>query len=581
MFRNKKLWIGIGLLLVLALIATACGPAAQEPTSPPSVEEQPTSAPEVEEPPESPPEPTDPPPTEVPTEEPMVEEPDSKQGGSASFVFSSDWGTLDPAATAVTFARNIMQFIFDPLLRKNPATGEIVPGLAESFDLSEDGTTITLNLREGVTFHDGTVLDSSVVKFSFDRITDPELNSPMAAQITGNVESIETPDDQTVIINLVQPFAPFLDSLTQIALAPVSPAAVEEYGLDFGLNPVGTGPFVFVSSVTDEEVVLARNDDYNWAPDYYDHQGPAYLDELIVLNVAEASTRMALIETGEVDMVYSPINAQVPGFESDPGFYIVYGTRPGVPRIFVLNTEQFPFDDVNTRQAVAWAIDRERMLTEVFENIGSVPKGFLTPGLFGYWEEGESQWPGFDLDKAAQMLSDAGWADSDGDGILDKDGQAFSITYGQIPGFPFDQFGQIVVSDLAKLGIETAIENEEQAAYLADMRAGKWELSGMLFPATDPDVLTLVAASTSIDAAWNTARYNNPAVDALIEEGRTTLDQVRRAEIYVEIQQILLEDMPYIPFYVIQNPYIVNARLQGFKSDAQAFLDFYDAYIVE
>jgi len=504
-----------------------------------------------------------------------------ESGGSATVVFSSDWGILDPAATAVTFARNIMQFIFDPLLRTDPATGEVVPGLAESFEVSEDGTVITLKLRSGVTFHDGTPLTAEAVKFSFDRIVDPELNSPMAAQITGNVASIETPDELTVVITLNEPFAPFLDSLTQVSLAPVSPTAVEALGADFGLQPVGTGPFKFVSMAPDEELVLARNEAYNWAPAFYDHQGPPYLEELRVLNVTEAATRMALIETGEVDVIYSPINRQVPDFENDPGFYVQYATRPGVPRVFVLNTERPPLDDPAVRRALAWAIDRERILNEVFEGIGGVAQGVITPGLAGFWAEGVDQWPGFDLERATSLLAEAGWTDTDGDGFLDKDGERFVLTYGQIPGFPFDQYTQIIAADLRKIGVELVPEAEEQAAYLADMRAGKWHMTGMLFAATDPDVLYIVAHSSSIDSAWNTARYNNPEVDALLEQARVTIDQAARAELYKQVQQIMLEEMPYIPYYLIQNAQIVNARLQGFKTDAQAFLDFYDAYIEE
>lgn len=588
MFTSRKIFIGFGLFILLAL-AVACSPQPTptlEATQPPA--EQPPSAPEATQaiaptgatPTEA--APVEPAPTEpAATAPPAAGEP--SPGGTVTFAFSSDWGTLDPGTgTGFTFARNIMQFIFDPLLRKNPETAEIGPGLAESFEVSDDGLIITLTLREGVTFHDGTPFNSEAVKFSFDRIVeDAELNSALAPQIEGTVASVEIPDERTVVITLTQPSAPFLDLLTESWMAPVSPAAVEEFGADFGLNPVGTGPFRFVSTTPDEEIVLARNEDYNWAPDYYDHQGPPYIEELIVLNVSEDGTRMALIETGEIDMVYNPINAQVPAFEADPGFYVVYGTRPGVPRVFVLNTERPPFDDVVVRQALGWAVDRERILAEVFQGIGAAARGVLTPGLFGHWAEGEDQWPGFDLDRAAQMLAEAGWEDTDGDGILDKDGQPFSITYGSIPGFPFDQMGQILVADLNTLGIEVTIENEEQAAYLADLRAGKWNLAGMLFAATDPDVLTQVAHSESIDAAWNTARYVNPEVDAMIDEARVTLDPEARASLYHDIQMILLEDMPYIPFYVIQNPYIVNARVQNFKSDSQAFLDFYDAYVVE
>jgi peptide/nickel transport system substrate-binding protein len=113
------------------------------------------------------------------------------------------------------------------------------------------------------------------------------------------------------------------------------------------------------------------------------------------------------------------------------------------------------------------------------------------------------------------------------------------------------------------------------------MRAGRWHMTGMLFAATDPDVLFIIAHSSSIDEAWNTARYNNSEVDALIEAGRVTLDQEARAGIYREIQQIMAEELPYVPFYLIQNPHIITSRVQGFRTDSQAFLDFYETYIVD
>lgn len=500
-------------------------------------------------------------------------------GGTLRFAFNADWGVLDPAVTSTTFGRNILQFLYDPLLRKDPSTGEIVPGLAESFEASEDGTIITLHLREGVTFHDDTPLNSEAVAFSFERISDPALASPYAASIVGPVASIETPDDLTVVITLNTPFAPYLDSLTQAALAPVSPAAVEQYGADFGLNPVGTGPFRLVSNTPDEEVVLERNPDYNWAPDFYDHQGPAYLDGIVILNVVDDSTRMSLIETGDVDLIYNPLINQLDSFRDDPAFTIATAIRPGVPRVVILNTEVFPFDDPATRRALGYALDRERLLSEVWSGIGSVPAGILTPNLLGFWADGV--WPGYDPEMAASLLAEAGWADSDGDGILDKDGQAFSITWGQTPGFPSEQFGGIIVNDLTSLGIDVTVETEDQAAYLADIRAGKWEIASMLFAATDPDVLNTVANSASIDAAWNTARYNNPEVDALLAEGRTTLDQAARAEIYQQVQEILLNDMPYIPFYQIDLAFILSSRVQGFRTDAQGFFDFYETWFAE
>ncbi|HVU14114.1 MAG TPA: ABC transporter substrate-binding protein [Phototrophicaceae bacterium] len=502
-------------------------------------------------------------------------------GGTLTFAFSADWGVLDPAATSVTFARNIIQFIYDPLLRKDPSTGAIVPGLAESYEVSTDGKTLTLHLRHDVTFQDGTPFNSAAVKFSFDRIADPALASPYVATIVTPVDSLDTPDDYTVIFHFKQPNAPYLDALTQSELSPVSPTAVQKYGADFGLNPVGTGPFQFVSETPDEEVDLTRNPNYNWAPSYYSHQGPAYLENLVVKNVTDDSTRMALIQSNDIDLVYNALVDQLDSFRSDPSYTVGTGIRSGVPRILIYNTSRFPFDDVATRQALAWAVDRQRMLTDVWGGIGSVPTGILTPGMLGYWADGKDKWPGYDLDKAASMLAAAGWKDTDGDGILDKDGKPFAITYGGTPGFPFDQFGQILENDLTKLGIKVTIQNEEQAAYLADIRAGKWELSSMLFAATDPDVLYTIADSNSIDAAWNTARYSNPQVDALLDQGRTTVDQDQRAQVYEQVQQILLQDMPYVPFYQIEEPYIISSKFKGFRTDSQGFFDFYDTYDTE
>jgi peptide/nickel transport system substrate-binding protein len=473
-----------------------------------------------------------------------------------------------------------MLFVYDPILRMNPETGEIVPGLAESYEIEND-VVITLKIREDVTFHDGTPLNAEAIKFSLDRVQDPDLKSPWAQTIAGPVESIEVTGEYTLVITLKKPFAPFLDSLTKTSLAPVSPAAVEKWGVNYAQHPTGTGPFMLKEEIPNERLVLVRNPDYNWAPDYYNHQGPVYLDELIVLNVAEDSTRMAMGESGEIDLIYNPLNRMLPDFEASPDFYIYYATRPGVPRVLVLNTERWPFDDPLVRRAVAHAIDKERILEETFEGIGAVAHNVLTPNLLGYCTECEATAPGYDPEKAKQLLAEAGWKDTNGDGILEKDGKEFRIDYGSIPGMPFDITDQIYQANLKAVGIVMTIEGEEQAAYLQHMREGKWNAAGMLFVATDPDVLYTVLHSSSIDAAWNTPRYNNPAMDALLEAGRTTLDQTARAKIYQDIQKLAWEDVPYVPYYVIKNAYVLNSRVQGFTTDIQAFLDFYDTWVTD
>lgn len=500
------------------------------------------------------------------------------KGGTITLALSAGWDVLDPAATAFTFSRQIMQFIYDPLLARDPKTSKIVPGLAQSFNVSSDGTTITLKIRGNVKFQDGTVCDADAVAFSLNRIQDPALKSPMAATISGPVQSIKAADSSTVVIALKKPFVPFLDSLTQVSLAPVSPTAVQKYGKDFGSHPVGTGPFMFQSQVPNDNVVLVRNPDYNWAPSFYQHQGAAYLDKVVIRNVPEDATRMALEQSGSIDVVYAPIVSQLPEYESNRKFYVVQATRPGMPRSFILNTAIWPFDDPKTRQAMPYAINKEQILKSAYGNIGGVADSILTPNVFGYSKSAGSTAPTYDVNKAKQLLADAGWKPGS-DGILVKDGKRFSITYGSQNTTSFNIQDQILQANLKAVGIDMQIQDEEQAAILDDIRRGKWPMSTMLFAATDPDVLYTVLYSKSIGTAWNTAKYSNSQMDALLDQGRTELDQTKRADIYAQAQKLVLQDVPYIPFYNIKNPYIVNARVHNFGYDIQAFWVLYDTWV--
>jgi peptide/nickel transport system substrate-binding protein len=502
----------------------------------------------------------------------------AQKGGTITLALSAGWDVLDPAATAFTFSRQIMQFIYDPLLARDPKTSQIVPGLAQSFNVSADGNTITLKIRPNVKFHDGTVCDAAAVAYSLNRIQDPALKSPMAATISGPVSSITASDASTVVIVLKKPFAPFLDSLTQVSLAPVSSAAVSKYGKDFGTHPVGTGPFKFESTVPNDNVVLVRNPDYNWAPSFFQHQGPAYLDKVVIRNVPEDATRMALEQAGTIDVVYAPVVSQLPQYQSDKKYYVVQATRPGMPRSFILNTTAWPFNDLKTRQAVAYAINKSQILQTAYGNIGSVADSIITPNLFGYSKTAADTTAKFDIDKAKKALADAGWTPGS-DGILVKDGKKFSISYGSQSTTTFNIQDQVLQANLKAVGIDLKIETEEQAAILADIRKGKWPMATMLFAATDPDVTYTILYSKSIGSAWNTSRYSNAEMDTLLEQGRAELDQTKRAAIYDKVQKLVAQDVPYIPYYNIKNPYIVNARVHNFGYDIQAFWVLYDTWV--
>lgn len=508
----------------------------------------------------------------------MAAAPQRQRGGRVVVALTAGWDQLDPAVAVFTFAREIMGNIYDPLLIKDPDTGEIKPSLATSYTVSPDGRVILLKLRQGVKFHDGTPMTAEAVAFSLNRIKDPALRSPFAATILGPVERIETPDPFTIQITLSTPFAPFLDALTEIGLAPVSPAAVSKYGKDFGQNPVGTGPFMVKELVPNQRVRLVRNPDYRWAPRIFKHPGPAYLDELVYTVVPEDATRVAQLVRGEVHVLYNAPPREVERLKRNPNFRAYFKDQAGVPRVIILNTSRWPFDDVRVRIAVAHAINKEELLRTVYENIGGVANTPLSPATWGYNKTVEQAGYPYNPDRARQLLTEAGWRPGP-DGILVKDGRPFRIRLWTITVAQQLLDAQVKQAQLRAVGIDAQINAIEQAPYLAAIRKGDHEMAGMLFVSADPDVLFIIGHSSQIERGWNTALYRNPELDRLLEEGRTTMEPRKRYEIYTRVQEHLLRNAPYIPHYVITRAFLTTAAVNGYRLDIRAFQLFHDVWV--
>jgi peptide/nickel transport system substrate-binding protein len=219
-------------------------------------------------------------------------------GGVLRVGMQTDPVGLDPHITNATSTRNMLENVYDTLVMFDSSL-QIVPGLAESWTASDDGLTWTFTLREGVTFHDGTPLSSSDVKFSIERISDPAIASPRADDFAV-VASIETPDDRTVVMNLTEPFSPLLAKLAASLNVIVSEAAVEQYG-DLQENVIGTGPFRFVEYLPQTRMVLERNEDF-WGTDAAGNALP-YLDGIEFIFYPDPTARSTAIQTGNADFI--------------------------------------------------------------------------------------------------------------------------------------------------------------------------------------------------------------------------------------------------------------------------------------
>ena len=455
-----------------------------------------------------------------------AEEGEPQQGGAWTIGITEEPDTLDPHKTGTAITQAIMRNVCDPLIAKD-FDGNYVPGLAEEWTIAPDGLTWTFVLRQGVTFQDGTPFNAAAVKASFDRILDPATQSAAASSLLGSAASTAALDDRTFEYKLKEGFAPLLDNLTNSGLlCPVSPDAVAKGGDDFGRKPVATGPYSVDEWRSGDRIVLKRNPNYGWAPPFLHQGGPAHLDELTFRIVTEDAARTSAFEVGEIDEIGVPAT-DVQRIKESDAYYTVDYLRKGV--VFLeFNVTKPPFDDVRVRQAINHAVDKQEVLAAAVEGLGQVAHGFLPPSIWGYWPGVEQYAPGYDPERAKALLAEAGWADTDGDDVLDKGGQPFRFTAYNLTLDSWNRAAQVVQSQLRDVGVEMELQNFEFGTVLDKLKAGEHQAEFMGYTYTEPDIAYLWFHSANIGTGLNFSHYRDPKLDELIVRGRQTLDPAAR-----------------------------------------------------
>ena len=298
---------------------------------------------------------------------PMIARGAAAQSGNGLTV---TWGeddatprTYDPRVTSSRHEYQVIAQMFDPLIASD-GSNKLFPGLATSWEVAPDGKSVTLKLRSDVGFHDGTPFDAEAVKFTFDTIADPKTASEAAVTQLGPYAGTEVIDPHTVRVTYSQPFGAALASYAEGTLAPVSPTAVKRLGNQaFSRAPVGAGPFRFVSWEEGRQVVLERFDKYNWAPGYNANTGPSAVQRVITRFIPDASTRVAALEAGEIDISDATPILDMKRFGDMRGYGTMIGNAAGIPFGLELNGSRGIFADVRVRRALAMAVDR-KALTE-------------------------------------------------------------------------------------------------------------------------------------------------------------------------------------------------------------------------
>lgn len=457
--------------------------------------------------------------------------------------------SLDPARTSAGEDWSVMQQIYNALLRFKPGTFELEPDLATEWEVSPDGKEWTFQLRKGVKFHRGFgTLTAEDVKFSLERLRDPEIS--IYTNEVEVIDKVEVLSEDRIRIVLKAPAPDFLykvSTLRPFTGYVVSKKAVEQYGEDFGNNPIGTGPFMLKTKIPRDRWVLEPN------PDYF--EGPPKLSKVTILVMPDEPTVALAVEAGEVHIAEAQSNETRQRYLDHPEVDIV-----PVGRIFgcwlFLNQLVKPLDDVRVRRAIAHAIDYDEIVNELHGGFAIQPgAGLLHPGMFGYDPE-VNQPIKHDINEAKRLLAEAGYEDG-----LELTAVSYTTSI-------YRQLGELMQAQLKKAGIDLEVQNLERAT-LVEARF-KETTPAVFFASTDaPDPnpwMDFVHSDSIPPDGFNMARYSG--LDDIIDKAKAEPDPDKRKELLREVQRKFSEDLPVIPLYHPQVTFLVHKSVKGYVPEA-------------
>ncbi len=462
-------------------------------------------------------------------------------GAQLTMAVEADPSTLDPHVNSNTRDSVFFHALFDRLIERSP-DGNLFPGLATEWSVADDNVTWTLALRDDVMFQDGTPFNADAVVFNLERIVNPDTRSEYAVFQLGPYESSRAVDEHTVEIVMSEPYGPLPVSLATYALSMVSPTAAEAAGESFGQNPVGSGPFKFVEWVPQNQVVIERNPDYNWASEIHPVSGPAQLSRITFRPIVEPATRGAALLAGEVDIAFLAA-ADFAALEGDSNYRQETILTEGYPPAGIfINTQRPPTDDVLVRQALAFGVDRDEVNAVVYEGASGPADSVISTFAWAY--DPATALYNYDPDRAAQLLDEAGWTMGDS-GVRQKDGEDLTIVHLALTSVR--QVAEIVQAQLTELGINVELLVQDNPAQQQSAQQGLHNLVWTQWSGVDPADLRKVYGSENIGDGWNFAHYDNPELDALFLEGAALNDVEERKPVYSQIGMLLMEDATFIP----------------------------------
>jgi peptide/nickel transport system substrate-binding protein len=476
-----------------------------------------------------------------------------RHGGTLNVALTGQPDQFDPATSTVYTSVQIYDNIFDNLMQMD-AHGNFTPGLATRW-CQLDSKTWEFDLVRDAVFHNGEHFTAHDVAYTINRILNPATGSSQIADFN-QIKRVEVVDNYTVRFHLKAPYGPLLTSLA-IAAYIQNEKAVKT--LDPRRHPVGTGPFMFKEWVTNDHITLVRN------PHYWRQGGP-YVDRIVFRGSPVDESRLAALQSGEFNWVDAVPLQDVKRLRGSKNPVYLTSSNAGNPDFLGMVVERPPFNNKKLRQAIAWAVDKRAILAVAYFGVGEVGSQEVGSGNRFYTADDPYR-HGPDLAKAQQLVKEAGY------------GSGLKIEYLGLPQYPeLLKTGEILKEQLAQIGITMTITQLEVTVWVKRLTQRQYQITSIYAAGTvDPD--TFYSEELTRNGPYNFTGYNNPRLDALVQQARQNTDAAQRKALYSRVRQIVWDDAPYIFAHYETLNYAMNPHVSGTQILPTLQLFFKDVWI--
>lgn len=469
-----------------------------------------------------------------------------------------DARTLVPILASDSGSSDITGLVFNGLVKYDKDV-RIVGDIAESWEILNGGLVIVFHLRKNVKWHDGAPFTSKDVEFTYKKLIDPNVKTPYSGDFE-RIKFLEVLDDHTVKVEYKEPFSPALASWG-MSIMPYHLLKDEDLNsTQFARKPVGTGPYKFKSWKTGEKIELVSNHEY--------FEGRPYIDRYIYRIIPDESTIFLELETRDVDMTgLTPLQYTR---QTNNAFFKRYYNKYKYPSFgytyLGFNLSDPKFSDKRVRQAFNYAVNKKEIIDAIFFGLARETTG---PFMRDSWAYNNDVKPApYDPAMAKKLLEEAGWKDTNGDGLVEKEGKPFEFTLLINQGNAERlRTAEMIQKYLKAAGVNMKIRVLEWSSMISEF-INKRRFEAVLmgwFLARDPDCFDIWHSSKTREGEFNFIGYANPQVDKLLVEGRRTFDEAKRAEIYHKVHELIYEDQPYMFLYSGEVLPIVSSRFRGIE----------------